>query len=61
MYKACALRAFSAALIILSSSGAFSQTNYSDRIAEWKKAFPKEDVVLASCKEIVDFTMNASP
>jgi transglutaminase-like putative cysteine protease len=38
-----------------------SQSNYSDRIPEWKKAFPKEDAVALSYKETVDFTLNSAP
>lgn len=39
----------------------FSQTNFTDRISDWKKAFPKEDVIAASFKETVDFFLNANP
>ncbi|MFL5808780.1 MAG: transglutaminase family protein, partial [Flavisolibacter sp.] len=30
----------------------------SDKITEWKKSFPKEDVIAASLKEVVDFSIN---
>lgn len=50
-------------VIILSFSFfiCFSQTDFTAKITEWKKAFPKEDVIAASCKEIVDFSVNPNP
>jgi hypothetical protein len=37
-----------------------AQTNYTDKIAEWKKIFPKEEVVASLFKEVVDFSLNAT-
>lgn len=39
----------------------FSQTSYTDKLASWKKLFPKEDVVAAEYREVVDFTLNPMP
>lgn len=39
----------------------FSQNNFSDKIGEWKKLFPKEDAVAYSHKQIVDFFLNPVP
>ena len=38
----------------------FCQTDFTTRLAEWKKTFPKEDVVAASYKEIIDFSVNTA-
>ena len=38
----------------------FSQTDFSASIAEWKKTFQKEDVVAATYKEVVDFSLNTA-
>ncbi|MBO9684123.1 MAG: hypothetical protein J7502_15900, partial [Flavisolibacter sp.] len=54
-------RGLSAALLIFSFSVSFSQTDFTARIAEWKKAFPKEDVIALSSKEVVDFSINTNP
>jgi hypothetical protein len=35
-----------------------AQTVYTDKIPEWKKTFPKEDVVANLFKEVIDFTLN---
>lgn len=61
MCKPGALRAFSIVLLSFSFSFCFPQTNYADKITEWKKAFPKEDVIAASYKEVVDFILNPNP
>ena len=39
----------------------FAQSNFSDKVAEWKKQFPKEDAVAYLYKETVDFTLNTTP
>ena len=39
----------------------FSQTNFSDKIPEWKKLFPKEDVIASSFKEVIDFSLHPNP
>jgi hypothetical protein len=54
-------RGVSAALLTFSFSVSFSQSDFTSRIAEWKKAFPKEDVIALSCKEVVDFSINSNP
>src|SRR3954471_22294726 len=38
----------------------FSQTNFTDKITDWKKLFPKEDVVASTLKEVVDFSLNTN-
>jgi len=35
-----------------------AQTVYTDKIPEWKKTFPKEEVVANLFKEVIDFTLN---
>lgn len=61
MCKTGALRVLTVALLSFVFSSVFSQTNFADKITEWKKAFPKEDVVAATCKEVVDFSLNPNP
>jgi len=39
----------------------FSQNNFADKVAEWKKQFPKEDAIAYLHKETVDFSLNAAP
>ena len=39
----------------------FSQGDFTNRISEWKKTFPKEDVIAATWKETVDFSLIANP
>ncbi len=38
-----------------------AQTNFTDKIPAWKTTFPKEEVVATMFKEVIDFTLNASP
>jgi hypothetical protein len=61
MYKKSALGLYGALALLLLFSNTFAQTSYTDRIAEWKKLFPKEDVIAAVDKEVIDFTLNTSP
>ncbi len=42
------------------STTATAQQNFTDKISEWKKEFPKEDVVAATYKEVIDFSINAA-
>jgi len=39
----------------------FSQSIFTDKLTDWKKAFPKEEVIAASCKETIDFSLNTNP
>ena len=61
MFKYCALRIGVGMFLAFFFSVSFSQTNFTDKIAEWKKNFPKEDVIAASLKEVVDFSLNPNP
>src|SRR6476620_1187951 len=61
MDKRCALRAVGIIALCCSLSPCFSQSNYADNINDWKKLFPREDVVAAVYKEVVDFSLNAAP
>ena len=61
MYKQNAQRSFVILTFCFLSFFGFAQTNFADKIPEWKKQFPKEDAVAYSHKEIVDFSLNASP
>ena len=38
-----------------------AQTTFTDKIAGWKTTFPKEEVVANLFKEVIDFTLVASP
>lgn len=38
-----------------------AQTSYTDKIPDWKAKFPKEELVAASYKEIIDFSLNPNP
>lgn len=46
------------AICLLSSLITQAQTNFTDKIAEWKTTFPKEEVVATLFKEVIDFTLN---
>jgi transglutaminase-like putative cysteine protease len=38
-----------------------AQTSYTDKIAEWKTKFPKEEIIANQFKEVIDFTLDNSP
>lgn len=61
MYKQSALRYSVLFLLFACSVQSYSQTSFTDKVAEWKKQFPKADVVATTYKEVVDFSLNASP
>src|SRR3982751_4237394 len=61
MIKQFVMKVCSAGILSLSFLAGFCQTSFTDKIPEWKKAFPKEDVIAVSCKEIVDFSLNPNP
>jgi hypothetical protein len=61
MFKPSAQRVLPILLFSILSSFCFAQSNFADKVAEWKKLFPKEDVVAYSLKEIVDFSLNPNP
>ena len=46
---------------IVFSLPAFSQSNFSANLADWKIQFPKEDVIAYAHKEIISFSLNADP
>ena len=48
-------------LLLGCSINSNAQTNYADKIPAWKTTFPKEDVVATLFKEVIDFTLTASP
>lgn len=48
-------------LFLLCSVHSFSQTAFTDKVSEWKKNFPKADVVAANYTQVVDFSLNPSP
>ncbi len=60
MFKQSALRYSVVFILLLSSFSSFSQTNFTDKVSEWKKQFSKADVVATSYKEVVDFFLNPS-
>lgn len=61
MYKQNAQRSCVILTFCFLSFFGFAQTNFADKIPEWKKQFPREEAVAYSHKEIVDFSLNASP
>src|SRR5690349_10659397 len=61
MTKQFVVKGWSVVILSFSFLISFSQTNFTDKVADWKKAFPKEDVIAASCKEVVDFSLNPNP
>ncbi len=46
-----------AALLFFVLAG-HAQTNFADKIPEWKKTFPKEEVVATLFKEVIDFSID---
>jgi hypothetical protein len=61
MIKQYAAKVLSAAILSFSFSISFSQTSFTEKIADWKKTFPKEDVIATTYKETVDFSLNPNP
>jgi transglutaminase-like putative cysteine protease len=51
---------FLTCLIVLAMNVS-AQTNYQDKIADWKKLFPKQDAVSYTYKETITFLPNFSP
>src|SRR3982751_2771532 len=49
------------ALLFFFVTSSFSQANFTDKLPEWKKAFPKQDAIAYSYKEVVDFALNPDP
>lgn len=50
--------------MILFVSGYFisnAQTDFTDKLSGWKTAFPKEEVIAVSSKEVISFSLNPSP
>jgi len=43
------------------SISCLAQANFTDKVAEWKTKFPKEEVVANSSREVVDFSLNPNP
>lgn len=61
MLSTAALRGSLLLFCLSSTVFVFAQTNYADKIAEWKKKFPKEEAIAISCKETVNFVLNPNP
>lgn len=61
MFPACVRRLSGTLTLSLAFLATFAQTSYTEKLTDWKKAFPKEDVVAATYKETVDFTLNTAP
>jgi len=61
MYKPGAQRILATLFFSILSSFCFAQSSFTDKVAEWKKLFPKEDAVAYSLKETVDFSLNPNP
>jgi len=45
---------------LLCSLNSQAQSSFTDKIAEWKTTFPKEEVVATMFKEVIDFTLNSN-
>src|SRR5215212_1344187 len=58
METQCARKVLGVLTLSCFFSLSFSQTNFTDKIPEWKKLFPKEDVIASSLKEVIDFSLN---
>ncbi len=58
MFVRCAPRVCTALFLLACYFNSFSQTSFTEKIGDWKKTFPKEDIVAASYKEIVNFTLD---
>ena len=52
---------FIIALLLCSFFCGNAQTSFADKVPEWKKTFPKQDVVANIYKEVIDFSLNANP
>ncbi|MFL5787633.1 MAG: transglutaminase domain-containing protein [Flavisolibacter sp.] len=57
----CANKCLILNVLLLTFSASYCQTSYVDQIPQWKKLFPKEDVIAASYKEVVNFSINPNP
>jgi len=51
---------FSLFLLLCCQYQSHAQTLFTDKIPEWKTAFPKEEVVATLFKEVIDFTLNTT-
>ena len=60
IYKYPDPRIFILFLLLCCCFNSNAQTGFTDKIPEWKKAFPKEEVVATLFKEVIDFTLNSS-
>ncbi|MEP7237673.1 MAG: transglutaminase-like domain-containing protein [Ferruginibacter sp.] len=61
MYKCPDPRILISFLLFGCCFSSFAQTSFTDKIAEWKTTFPKEEVVANLFKEVIDFTLIAAP
>ena len=59
-YKYPNSRIFLLFLLLCCCVNSNAQTGLTDKIPEWKKTFPKEEVVATLFKEVIDFTLNPS-
>lgn len=60
MYKTPNPKFYLLALCLSCSINIQVQTNFTDKIAEWKTTFPKEEVVATLFKEVIDFSLNTT-
>lgn len=49
------------AILLLSVTTVFSQTDFTAKVSEWKAQFPKEEVIAYRHKEVVSFSQAANP
>jgi len=61
MIKPIVARGLGFTLLFFLCLNSFSQGDFTNKITEWKKTFPKEDVIAATWKETVDFSINPTP
>ena len=53
-------RALAVLTLLFSFQFSQAQTDFTSSVANWKKSFPKEDVVAAVYKETIDFSLNTA-
>lgn len=61
MKQQSALKCASILFSFVCSFSLSAQTNFADKVGEWKKQFPKADVVATSYREVIDFALNPAP
>ena len=61
MIKRIVVKVIGATIFTFFFLSLYSQGDFTNKITEWKNKFPKEDVIAASWKEVIDFSLNTNP